>query len=88
MRTDRRRPCLELVVAEFENDSYRASDVLHELRLRDCDWVVDLEDAVAVYRNYDGILHVEYSDGVSAGEGSAWGGSWGPSSAPSWPPCS
>jgi len=64
----------ELVIVEFENDKYRASDVLHELRLRDCDWAVDLEDAVAVYRNYDGILHVEYSDGVSAGEGSAWGG--------------
>jgi uncharacterized membrane protein len=63
----------ELVTVEFENDKYRASDVLHELRLRDCDWVVDLEDAVAAYRNYDGILHVEYSDGVTAGAGAAWG---------------
>ena len=63
----------ELIVAEFEKNKYPASDVLHALRQRDVERVIDLEDAVAVYRNYDGTLHVEESSGVTASEGAAWG---------------
>src|SRR5262245_6887159 len=67
----------ELVVTTFERNKYRASDVLLDVRCAGADWVGDLDYAVAMYRNYDGLLHVEYGSGVSASEGAAWGGLWG-----------
>jgi len=67
----------ELVVVGFKNDKYRASDVLDQLRQLEFDWVIDLEDAVAVYRDYDGKLRVQQSYELTTGEGAAWGGLWG-----------
>ncbi len=67
----------ELVVVGFKNDKYRASDVLDQLRQLDFDWVIDLDDAVAVYRDYDGKLRVQQSYELTTGEGAAWGGLWG-----------
>jgi len=67
----------ELVVVGFRQDKYRASDVLDQLRQLDFDWVIDLDDAVAVYRDYDGKLRVQQSYELTTGEGAAWGGLWG-----------
>jgi uncharacterized membrane protein len=67
----------ELVVVGFKKDKYRASDVLDRLRQLDFDWVIDLDDAVAVYRDYDGKLRVQQSYELTTGEGAAWGGLWG-----------
>jgi uncharacterized membrane protein len=67
----------ELVVVGFKEDKYRASDVLDQLRHMDFDWVIDLDDAVAVYRDYDGKLRVQQSYELTTGEGAAWGGLWG-----------
>src|SRR5260370_23974951 len=67
----------ELVVVGFKNDKYRESDVLDQLRQLDFDWVIDLDDAVAVYRDYDGKLRVQQSYELTTGEGAAWGGLWG-----------
>ena len=40
----------QLVVVGFKKDMYRASEVLNELQALNDDWVVDLHDAVAAYR--------------------------------------
>jgi uncharacterized membrane protein len=67
----------ELIVVGFKKDMYRASEVLNELLELNDDWVVDLHDAVAVYRDYKGKLRVDQSYQMTTGEGAAWGGFWG-----------
>jgi uncharacterized membrane protein len=67
----------ELIVVGFKKDMYRASEVLNELMNLNDDWVVDLHDAVAVYRDYKGKLRVDQSYQMTTGEGAAWGGFWG-----------
>jgi uncharacterized membrane protein len=67
----------ELIVVGFKKDMYRASEVLNELLELNDDWVVDLHDAVAVYRDYNGELRVDQSYQMTTGEGAAWGGLWG-----------
>jgi uncharacterized membrane protein len=67
----------ELIVVGFKKDMYRASEVLNELQELNDDWVVDLHDAVAVYRDYGGKLRVDQSYQMTTGEGAAWGGLWG-----------
>jgi uncharacterized membrane protein len=67
----------ELIVVGFKKDMYRASEVLNELLSLNDDWVVDLHDAVAVYRDYKGKLRVDQSYQMTTGEGAAWGGLWG-----------
>jgi len=67
----------ELIVVGFKKDMYRASEVLNELLELNDDWVVDLHDAVAVYRDYSGKLRVDQSYQMTTGEGAAWGGLWG-----------
>ncbi len=64
----------ELVVVGFKRDMYRAAEVLNELKRLDEDWVVDLSDAVAVYRNYSGELRTDQSYQMTTPEGAAWGG--------------
>src|SRR5579862_1024411 len=56
---------------------YRASEVLNELLELNDDWIVDLRDAVAVYRDYSGKLRVDQSFQMTTGEGAGWGGLWG-----------
>src|SRR3974390_2090686 len=56
---------------------YRASEVLNNLQNLNDDWVVDLHDAVAVYRDYGGKLRVDQSYQMSTGEGAGWGALWG-----------
>jgi uncharacterized membrane protein len=57
----------ELVVMGFKDDRYRALEVLDELRSTDFDWVIELEDAVAVYRDFDGRLRARDSDKPTRG---------------------
>ena len=51
----------ELIVVGFKKDMYRASEVLNTLQDMNNSWVVDLHDAVAVYRDYNGKLRVDQS---------------------------
>jgi len=67
----------ELTVVGFKKDMFRASTVLNKLISLDFDWVVDLSDAVAVYRDYDGQLRIDQSYRMTTGEGAAWGAFWG-----------
>ena len=64
----------ELIVVGFKKDMYRASEVLNELLGMNDDWVVDLHDAVAVYRDYNNKLRVDQSYQTTTGEGAAFGG--------------
>ena len=67
----------ELTVVSFKKDMFRASTVLNKLIDMDDDWVVDLRDAVAVYRDYSGNLRMDQSYQMTTGEGAAWGALWG-----------
>ena len=75
--TERRTIVPELIVVGFKKDMYRASEVLNELLRLNYDWVVDLHDAVAVYRDYEGKLRVDQSYQMTTGEGAGWGALWG-----------
>ena len=67
----------ELIVVGFKNQMYRASEVLNELLSMNDDWAVDLHDAVAVYRDFNGKLRVDQSYQLTTGQGAALGGFWG-----------
>jgi uncharacterized membrane protein len=67
----------ELVVVGFKNDEHKASLVLDELRVLDSSWALDLKDAVAVYRDYEGKLKTQQSYVPTKGRGAAWGAIWG-----------
>ena len=67
----------ELVDVGFKKDKYRASEVLNTLQEMNNSWVVDLHDAVAAYRDYNGKLRVDQSYQMTTGEGAAWGGLFG-----------
>jgi uncharacterized membrane protein len=63
----------ELIVVGFKQDMHRASEVLNTLQEMNDSWVVDLNDGVAVYRDYKGRLRVDQSYGMTTGQGAAWG---------------
>jgi uncharacterized membrane protein len=67
----------QLIVVGFKKDLYRASEVLNQLQGMNEGWVVDLHDAVAVYRDQNGKLRVDQSYQMTTREGAAWGGLWG-----------
>jgi uncharacterized membrane protein len=67
----------ELIVVGFKKDKYRASEVLNTLQDMNNNWVVDLHDGVAVYRDDKGKLRVDQSYQMTTGEGAAWGGLFG-----------
>jgi uncharacterized membrane protein len=67
----------KLIVVGFKKDMYRALEVLNELQAMNDDWVVDLHDAVAVYRDTNGKLRVDQSYQMTTGEGAALGGFMG-----------
>ncbi len=66
-----------LIVVGFKKDMYRASVVLNRLLEMNYDWTVDLRDAVAVYRDYNGRLRVDQSYQMTSAEGAAVGGLFG-----------
>lgn len=63
-----------LIVVGFKQDMFRASQVLNKLMDMDYDWTIDLDDAVAAYRDYSGKLRIDSSYQTTAGEGAALGG--------------
>jgi uncharacterized membrane protein len=67
----------ELIVVGFKQDMHRASEVLNTLTDMNESWVVDLHDAVAVYRTYKGKLRVDQSYQPTTVQGAAWGGLMG-----------
>jgi uncharacterized membrane protein len=67
----------ELTVVGFKKDMFRASTVLNKLIDMNEDWVVDLRDGVAVYRDYNGRLRIDQSYQMTTGEGAALGGLMG-----------
>jgi len=67
----------QLIVVGFKKDMYRASEVLNQLQSMNYDWVVDLHDAVAAYRDYNGKLRVDQSFQMTTGEEAGLGGLWG-----------
>ena len=67
----------ELIVVGFKKDMYRASEALNKLQDMNNSWMVDLSDAVAVYRDYAGKLRVDQSYQMTTGEGAVWGGLFG-----------
>src|SRR5262249_28122753 len=67
----------ELIVVGFKKDMHRASEVLNTLQEMNDSWVVDLQDAVAVYRDDKGKLRVDQSYQLTTGQGAAWGGLFG-----------
>ncbi len=67
----------QLIVVGFKKDMYRASQILNQLLAMDDDWVVDLHDAVAAYRDYKDKLRVDHSYQMTTGEGAGWGGLMG-----------
>ena len=67
----------ELIVIGFKKDMYRASEALNTLQDMNQSWMVDLSDAVAVYRDYEGKLRVDQSYQMTTDEGAGWGGLFG-----------
>lgn len=67
----------ELIVVGFKNEMFRASEALNMLKDMNSTWIVDLHDAVAVYRDYNGKLRVDQSYQATTGEGAGWGGLFG-----------
>ena len=63
----------ELIVVGFQKDRYKASEVLDILKKMNQSSVVDLNDAVAVYRDHSGDLLIEQSYQMTTGEGAGWG---------------
>lgn len=66
-----------LIVVGFKKDMFRASTVLNELVDMNYDWTIDLDDAVAAYRDYNGKLRIDASYQLTTGEGAALGGLFG-----------
>lgn len=63
----------ELTVVAFEG-THRAGEVLRQLQELNEDWIIDLNDAVAVYRTKNGRLRVEQSVELTTKEGAGMGG--------------
>jgi uncharacterized membrane protein len=67
----------ELIVVGFKQDMFRASEALNMIKDMNSNWMVDLHDAVAVYRDPEGKLRVDQSYQLTTGEGAGWGGLFG-----------
>ena len=67
----------ELIVVGFKKDMYRASEALNMIQDMNSTWMVDLSDAVAVYRDDKGKLRVDQSYQMTTGQGAVGGGLFG-----------
>lgn len=65
----------ELLVIAFR-DQYRAAEVLNELRRREWEWVVDLDQAVVVRMDEQSKLRVLFSVDPTSHKGAAWARVW------------
>jgi uncharacterized membrane protein len=70
-------PMAELIVVGFKKDMYRASEALNMIQDMNSAWMVDLSDAVAVYRDYRGKLRVDQSYQMTTDQGAVGGGLFG-----------
>lgn len=66
-----------LIVVGFKKDLYRASVVLNQLSELSDEWVIDLRDAVAVYRDYSSKLRIDQTYQMTTSESAGWGALWG-----------
>jgi len=62
----------DLIVVAYKNE-YSAQETLNGLRDLNGDWLVDIQDAVAVVRDEDGKLNVQDSYQMTSKEGAGWG---------------
>jgi uncharacterized membrane protein len=62
----------DLIVVGFHG-IHRASEVLSHAQQLDYDWRIDLDDAVAAYRTYDGRLRIDQSVLPTAAQGAGVG---------------
>src|SRR6476661_872698 len=62
----------DLIVVAYDNPG-SAQATLDGLRALNDDWVVEINDAVAVIRDYDGNLNVQDSYQITSGEGAGLG---------------
>src|SRR5437763_514088 len=62
----------DLIVVAYENE-YGAQENMNRLRDLNDDWVVDIQDAVAVARDADGKLHIQDSYKTTTQAGAGWG---------------
>ncbi len=63
-----------LIVVGFKKDKFRASEVLNDLVEKDYAWTIDLDDAVAAYRDYNGKLRIDSSYLMATGDDAVVGG--------------
>ena len=62
----------DLMVVAYKNE-YAAQDNLNTLRNLNEDWMLDIQDAVAVARDWNGELHIQDSYKATTDEGAGWG---------------
>jgi uncharacterized membrane protein len=62
----------DLIVVAYDNPS-SARATLDGLRSLNEDWLIEINDAVAVYRDYEGQLNIQDSYQMTPGEGASWG---------------
>lgn len=62
----------DMIVVAYKNE-HAAQDNLATLRNLNYDWMLDIKDAVAVARDWDGELHVQDSYKATTDEGAGWG---------------
>lgn len=58
----------DLIVVGFKNDMYRAAQVLNKLVSLEDRWALDLNDALAVYRDMSGELRLDSSYQLTMGD--------------------
>jgi uncharacterized membrane protein len=75
-QTKRRCEMAELIVVGFHGTG-KAGHVLDQLQRMEDDWTVDLEDAVAVYRDFNGTLRLDDHTQPTEEEGAGWGALFG-----------
>lgn len=61
-----------MIVVVYKNE-YAAYENMKTLRMLDRDWIVDIQDAVAVARDADGKLHIQDSYKPTSQAGAGWG---------------
>src|SRR6476646_4643964 len=65
-----------LIVVSYDSQ-YKAQETINVLRSLNDNWLVNLYDAVAVTRDWNGTLRVEDSYKMTTPEGAGWGVLWG-----------
>jgi len=67
----------ELIAVGFKQDVHRASAVLNRLSAMSDDWAVDIDDALAIYRDESGNLKVDEAYEMTIRQEARLGAFWG-----------